>query len=661
MYQKIIDKLKDKKIAILGFKNEGISTYNFIRRHSKMHLTILDKRNVIEDNLYLKEDSNTDWIVGDNYLGNIRDYDYIIKTPGIPLLDMDDDLFPKITSQLELILEIMRDNIIGITGTKGKSTTTSLLYEVIKNQKENTFMLGNIGIPIFDHIEQFNKDSTLVIEMSSHQLEFVEQSPHIGAVLNLYQDHLDHTGTLEKYHNDKMHIFKYQNENDYGIYDGQNKYLIDLVKKNDYKTNLLTFKENDNNSNIYLKDNKIYYKENLIYDGKDTKYLIGNHNLKNIMVVILISEILKLDINKTLDVISNFKPLQHRLEKVCTHNDITYYNDTIATIPEATIEGIKALGKVNTLIFGGMDRNIDYKDFISFLDDSNIKNYIGLKETGHNLCKILEKNGKNVYYVDTMKDAVDIASKVTKKNYICLLSPAAASYNQFKNFEEKGNCYKYLVKRLDKNKAKVLIFDMDGTLWDTTEGTYKASQDICNKYPEIGSINKKTVELGMGLSDIENARLYMPNLDEEKALKYLEEIITLSRYYISKNDVKIYDGVEKTIKNLYQKYDLAIVTNNHNEYAELFLNKSNLNKYFKYYIGAASYEINKKDAIKRIMNNYSNEKACYIGDIKKDMEAAQDANVEFIHAKYGFGKDLNTKYEIDDIKELESLLEKENI
>lgn len=448
MYQKIIKKLENKKIAILGFKNEGISTYNFIRRHSNMHLTILDKRDVIIENPYLKEDSNVDWVVGDNYLDNLRDYDYIIKTPGIPLLDMDDDLFPKITSQLELILEVMRDNIIGITGTKGKSTTTTLLYEVIKDQKDNTFILGNIGIPIFDYVEQFNKDSTLVIEMSSHQLEFVEQSPHIGVVLNLYQDHLDHTGTLEKYHNDKMHIFKYQNDSDYGIYDGQNKYLIDLVEKNNYCSKLLTFKEDDVNSDIYLKDNKIYYDGNVIYNGEDTKYLLGHHNLKNIMVVILIAIVLKLDINKALQVIREFKPLQHRLERVGTYNDITYYNDTIATIPEATIEGIKALEKVNTLIFGGMDRDIDYKEFIKFLSLSDIDNFIGLPDTGHTLGHILEEKGKKVYYVDNMKDAVDIASKVTKKDYICLLSPAASSYNQFKNFEEKGNCFKELVNNL---------------------------------------------------------------------------------------------------------------------------------------------------------------------------------------------------------------------
>ena len=213
MYNKILEKLKNKNIAILGFGKEGKSTYNFIRRYSNQTLTILDKNDILKNNEYLKEDKNLKIITGDTYLNNLEQYDLIIKAPGIALLDIDlKNIENKLTSQLELILEINKKNIIGITGTKGKSTTTSLLYNIIKDQNENTFLLGNIGNPILDYIEKFNDESILVIEMSSHQLEFVHQSPHIGVILNLYQDHLDHTGTLEKYHNDKMHMFKYQDK-----------------------------------------------------------------------------------------------------------------------------------------------------------------------------------------------------------------------------------------------------------------------------------------------------------------------------------------------------------------------------------------------------------------------------------------------------------------
>ena len=453
MYNKILEKLNNKNIAILGFGKEGKSTYNFIRRYSNQTLTILDKNDILKNNEYLKEDKNLKIITGDTYLNNLEQYDLIIKAPGIALLDIDlKNIEDKLTSQLELILEVNKKNIIGITGTKGKSTTTSLLYNIIKDQNENTFLLGNIGNPILDYIEKFNEESILVIEMSSHQLEFVHQSPHIGVILNLYQDHLDHTGTLEKYHNDKMHMFKYQDESDIGIYDGQNEYLINLVNKNNYKSKLYNFKVNEK-ADIYVENNKIYYNNEMIYDGNQERNLIGSHNLKNIMVTLLITKLLNLDIEKATKVVNKFNPLEHRLERVGTYNNITYFNDTIATIPEATINGINGLGNVDTLIFGGMDRNIDYSKFIEFLKTSNITNLIGLPETGHKICKILkEKNtNKNIYIVETIDEAVDIADKQTKKNHICLLSPAASSYNKFKNFEEKGNYYKNVIK----NKYKI--------------------------------------------------------------------------------------------------------------------------------------------------------------------------------------------------------------
>ena len=449
MYNKIIEELANKNIAILGFGKEGKSSYRFIRRHSDQFITILDKNDILKDNPYLNDDKNVKVITGDNYLDDLDKYDIVLKAPGIPLLDID-LTHVDISSQLELIMEVDKKNIIGVTGTKGKSTTSTLLYEVIKNQNDNTFLLGNNGNPILDYIEQINEDSILVIEISSHQLEFVECSPHIGVILNLYQDHLDHTGTLEKYHNDKMHMFKYQDNNDIAIYDGDNEYLINLVSKNNYKSNLYSFKV-DSKSDIYIMDNKIYYDDNVIYDGDSERNLIGKHNLKNIMVVLFICKLLNLDINKATDIINSFKPLEHRLEKVGTYNGITYYDDAIATVPEATINGITALENVDTLIFGGMDRNINYDNFINFLSTCKISNLIGLPDTGHKICNILkDKCDKNIFLVDTIDEAVDLADQYTKKGCACLLSPAASSYNSFKNFEEKGNYFKNVV--FDKYK-----------------------------------------------------------------------------------------------------------------------------------------------------------------------------------------------------------------
>lgn len=443
MYEKIISKLKNKNIAILGFGREGKSTYNFIKKYLKQKVTILDRNDFnIDDNDVLK-------IVGDNYLDNLDKYDLIIKSPGISLKDIDlSRIEDKITSQLELLLEIYKDNIIGITGTKGKSTTTCLLYEVIKKQFDNTFLLGNIGIPVFDEIENYTEDSILVIEMSSHQLEFIKVSPHIGIVLNLYEDHLDHDGTVEHYHHNKMNILRFQNENDYAIYSSDDDNIRRLIEEDNYKGIKHTIRfDNEELEGNYtrIKDKEIFFNGELIYEDKE-RLLLGNHNLKNIMFVLTVIKYLGFDVSKAYDVIRNFKGLKYRMEYIGTYNDIKYYNDTIATIPEATISAISAIGDVDTLIFGGMDRKINYNDFINYLSKSNINNFICMPTTGNIIGKELEKVNKNVLYTEKLEEAFNLSQKYTKKHMTCLLSPAAASYEFFKNFEEKGKAFEDIVK-----------------------------------------------------------------------------------------------------------------------------------------------------------------------------------------------------------------------
>lgn len=446
MYSKIIELLESKKIAILGFGMEGRSTYNFIRRHLPLkELTIIDANDLSNDAV-LKNDNYINIVFGSDYCNNLSDYDLIIKSPGISFKDIDTKpLKGKITSQLELLLMFFKENVIGITGTKGKSTTTSLIYEVLKQQRDNVYLLGNIGIPILDNIENYNEDSILVVEMSSHQLEFIDVSPHIGIILNLYEDHLDHAGSVLRYHNIKMNMFKFQNDNDIAIYCLDNLNLNKKMRENSYKSIKYSVSLK-RKSDIYIKNNKVYYKDNLLYIDDDKRILIGNHNLENIMIVSFISYLFKLDLKKTINIINNFKGLSNRLEYVGKFDDIIYYSDTIATIPEATISGINALKRVDTLILGGMDRGIHYSALIDYLKDSQISNIICMPSTGKKIYDCL-KDTKNAYYVNTLEEAVQLAKKCTEKNKICLLSPAAPSYEYFKNFEEKGNRYKELVSK----------------------------------------------------------------------------------------------------------------------------------------------------------------------------------------------------------------------
>lgn len=454
MYKKIIEKLKDKKVAILGFGMEGKSTYRFIRKYLKnQKLTIIDKNDVIKNNYeLLKEDHNLEYVIGESYLSNLGKYDIIIKSPGISLKDVDITTFKnKITSQLELLLEVNKQNIIGVTGTKGKSTTVSLIYQVLKDQNYKTFLLGNIGNPIFDEIENYSDNTKLVIEMSSHQLEFIKISPHIGIILNLFEDHLDHAGSVKHYHECKMHMFDYQDKNDIAIYCKDNIALNNFVTTNNYNSKLYSVSL-IGEASIYIKDNFIYYQNKRVYDINQDRNLKGEHNLSNIMFVLLISELLGLNLEKTISSINKFKTLKHRLEYVATYNEVEYYDDAIATIPMATINAVKALKNVNTLIFGGMDRGIDYTDLTQFLKESDIENLICMPTTGYNIGKKLKGTNKNIYFIERLEDAVAKAKEITQKKSVCLLSPAASSYEYFKNFEEKGDLYQKLVKSTNIDK-----------------------------------------------------------------------------------------------------------------------------------------------------------------------------------------------------------------
>ena len=453
MLNNLLRYLDDKKILILGFGKEGVSTYKFIRKHfpdKKIHIS--DKKTTNEE--IIKKDINVNINFGDNYLDNLKDFDIIMKSPGISFVNINIDSFKdKIKSELELFLEYMDVKTIGVTGSKGKSTTSSLIYEILKKEKKETLLLGNIGIPVFDLIDDITKDTIVVLEMSSHQLEYMNVSPNISILLNIYEEHLDHYKSLKEYAEAKINIGRFQNKDDYFIYNVDNKIIKECINEIEDSNHIkyeVSFEGNisNNNSNkVYIKDNYIYINEEKIYNINEKRNLIGDHNLNNIMFVLTVCKILNLNMENVKETISNFKGLEHRMEYVGKYDDIIFYNDSIATIPEATINSIKGLKDVDTLIFGGMDRGISYDEFIDFLNTGVINNLICMPDTGYKIADKL-KCSSNIYKVETLEEAVELSKKVTKKNKICLLSPAAASYGFFKNFVEKGNIYKELVKKI---------------------------------------------------------------------------------------------------------------------------------------------------------------------------------------------------------------------
>ena len=449
MIEKLIEFLKDKNILILGFGMEGETSYQFIREHlGNKKVTIADMNEVIvEDYPYLSEDKNAKLVLGKGYLEGLEKYDLIIKTPGLSLKDIDISKFKdKLTSQLELVLEYLDVFSIGITGTKGKSTTSTLMYQVIKDQGKNVMLLGNIGEPIFHRIDEMGRDTILVLEMSSHALEFVKRSPDISVLLNTYEEHLDHYATLEKYIEAKFNIAKFQENGNYFIYNYDNKLMNEFGyshKEDDFAVSINTVPNTKNK--VYIKDEIVYLNDEKLFNINLKMNLKGMHNVNNIMFVVTVAKIMGLDIGKALDTISNFQALEHRMEFVATVNGVSYYNDSIATIPEATINGVNAIKNINTLIVGGKDRGVNLEELIEFLWNSDIENIICLHTTGEYIYNKLEKSDKNLFKVNNMESAVNIAKKVTRPGTNCLLSPAAASYGFFKNFKERGEIFKRCV------------------------------------------------------------------------------------------------------------------------------------------------------------------------------------------------------------------------
>lgn len=433
----ITEYIKDKSVLILGFGREGQSTYNYIRKHlPQKELTISDK------NKPAVNDDNVNVIFGEDYLKSLGNFDIVFKSPGIAFLD--DVTYPdttEITCQTDMFLRFCKPTVVGITGSKGKTTTSTLIYEMLKHGGVKTCLIGNIGVPVFEMADE-DEDLVAVIEMSSHQLEFTTVSPHVAVLVNIYQEHLDHYKTgFRGYVDAKLNIAVHQNTEDYLIYNPEQELegIVDWEKVIKGNRKPVTFTDAKNDAFV----NELW---------KSTNHLKGEHNRQDIAYALTVARIFGVGDDAVREAIKNFGGIEHRMEYVGVVEDIIWYNDSIATIPTAVMGAVKALGNVDTLLFGGLDRGIDYSDFIEYLARCDIRNLVGLPETGHNIIKALKEKGadKSFFCARDMEDAVKKCAEITEKGKSCLFSPAAASYNYYKNFEEKGRHYKAVIHSLTK-------------------------------------------------------------------------------------------------------------------------------------------------------------------------------------------------------------------
>jgi UDP-N-acetylmuramoylalanine--D-glutamate ligase len=427
----IWDNLKKyNDILILGFGKEGQSTYLFIREHNKSKvITIADQNEKIENLDIFRGDLNIKFITGKDYLKNLEDYDCIIKTPGISL---SEDILLKLnkilTSQADLFLKEYRMQIIGITGTKGKSTTASFINHFLITSGKNSILVGNIGLPPFNQIKNIHPGTIVVYELSSHMLQGVTVSPHYALLLNVFPEHLDYYQTMDNYTKAKARIFEYQNEEDF-LAIGKESGAIDLVNKFRSEAKkvegieFLEFKENEYIKSKQIMDNIILGAQVAVLAGAKPQLFI--------------------------EAVKTFKTLPHRLQVVGKYKNITFIDDSISTIPEATIVALEAYPQTNILILGGMDRGISYYNLVNELvKKENLKIYC-VDGAGKRIYEELIKINPHDNYLlfDDLEAIVKKSYEMLPRGGMVLLSPAAASYTQFKNFEERGDTFAKLAMK----------------------------------------------------------------------------------------------------------------------------------------------------------------------------------------------------------------------
>lgn len=447
-----------KRIAILGFGMEGRSTFRLIRRlFPEQHITICDRNENLPNALNeVLSDENLTWHLGRDYLSGLADADIIMKSPGISYKELQGISHEKIKTQTDLFLEHYRKQVVGITGTKGKSTTASLLYHILIAAGKPALLVGNIGTPCFELLDKVETNSIIVFELSSHQLEKAEVSPHIAILLNIFREHLDHYASYDAYKEAKMNISRWQQAGDILIYNSENKEVRALVcgLRGAAKQFSLGLSPVEGDGAWYDGNDMVFSdiaRQYRFPDVANRRLLSGVHNLLNISAAVCAASLLDVPADIIPDAVASFRGLAHRMECIGTFGGVTYYNDSIATIPEAAIGAVKALPDTSVLILGGKDRGLEYDELMAFLADSQVETFLFTGETArqmHTLTRNLPGfKSKQCILTNSFEEAVQQACRLAPAGSTVLLSPAAASYDVFKDFMARGERFKELVRK----------------------------------------------------------------------------------------------------------------------------------------------------------------------------------------------------------------------
>lgn len=437
---------KNKKIFIFGLARSGYEVAKLLSNYNN-DIIVVDKTDTDIEHIQELNNLNIKFIKTDtpeNLLDN--SYNYVIKNPGIikthPCILKAKELGIRVINEIEVAYNFIKDKatIIGITGSNGKTTTTTMIYEIMKKANLNVHLAGNIGYPLSSIVNKVKKNDIIVAEISDHQLLDTNKfKTNISVLTNISPVHIDFHGTYENYKNTKKKIFNHHTSDDLAILNLNNKDVLDITK--DIKSKKIYF-SNNTKTDIYLDNNTIYYKNEPILNINDIK-VKGIHNYENIMCMLGVVKEFNVSNNVIIEYLKEFKGVEHRIEFVRNINNITFYNDSKATNTESTIVALKSFNNNVILLLGGLDRGHSFEPLNPYL--KNVKYILTFGETKDRIKEWSKKQNIKCLTFNNLKEATLESYKLAEENDTILLSPACASWDQYKCMEDRGNEFKNIV------------------------------------------------------------------------------------------------------------------------------------------------------------------------------------------------------------------------
>ncbi len=462
MIQTLRNRIVGKRVLILGFGREGRSTYQALKAAGGYAGLAVADQSPRDSSL----EPEIPWFAGADHQKAAVDFDLIFKSPGVvldkgveeALRKRPGDISLYLTSQTQEFFSRYRDQIIGITGTKGKSTTTTLLFHILKENGFPCLLAGNIGIPVFDVAGQMREDTLVVCELSCHQLEYMTVSPRTAILTNIHEEHLDHYGSMEKYVASKKQVYLHQRPEDVFFCNSEDLpaageacgKLIPVYGMRFDKKPAGDDASGENAIKIWHKT--IFYDRGIYRIPLEQTRLVGEHNCFDIGIAYAVCRKQGISDQDFTRALCTYEPLPHRLQYVGCFGGIKYYDDSISTICDTAIQALHSVEDADTILIGGMDRGIDYEELIRALYRYLKLHVILMEATGRRIDQEIRAdyqdfpNPGRLYLTEHLEDAVKLAAEKTRPGRSCVLSPAAASYGIFKNFEERGEAFQELVK-----------------------------------------------------------------------------------------------------------------------------------------------------------------------------------------------------------------------